>query len=208
MRDVYSRRRHRESGPDRPRIVRHLPPHQLYMPCGTNTTVYNNLIYNEGSIGIHCWHAANQVHIYNNTIDHANIGILVGTGDSGGQTGAYFDVTNNIVTNSGSYGIMAENSSPATISASSVFRNNLVYNNPVDWYYNSSGTDRTISSAFSLLGTVSQQDPMFMSPSSGNYHLLVGSPATGAGMETTYVPSIDLSGTARSNPPAIGVYEH
>lgn len=182
--------------------------YSIYVACGTNTNIYNNLIYNEASIGIHCWHGANQVHIYNNTIDHANIGILVGTGDGGGQANAYFDVTNNIVTNSGSYGIMAEDSSPATISPTSVFRNNLVYNNPTDWYYNNSGTDRTISSAFSLLGTVAGKDPQFVAPGSGNYHLSVESPAAGVGLQTTYVPALDLSGTSRSNPPAIGAYEH
>jgi hypothetical protein len=103
---------------------------------------------------------------------------------------------------------MAENRSPGVISPSSVFRNNLVYNNAVDWYFNNNGISSTISSAFIFSGTVSGRDPQFVAPSSGNYHLSIGGPANATGLQTSYVPTLDLSGTSRSNPPTIGSYEH
>jgi hypothetical protein len=172
----------------------HQGDYGLYIACGTNSYVYNNLIYNAGSIGIHCWHAANDVHIWNNTISNAQyIGILVGTGDQGVVAGAYFDVTNNIIVNS-KYGIMAEDASPGYISKSSIFRNNLVYNNSVDWYYNNNGTDQTLQGAgMSVTGTV-VGNPLFVSPSTANYQLGSGSPAIGSGINVGLTS--DLSGTA------------
>jgi hypothetical protein len=174
----------------------------VYIACGTNSYVYNNLIYNEGSIGIHCWHAANRVHIYNNTVVNAQyIAILVGTGDSGGVSGAYFNVTNNIVVNS-HYGITAESGSPGYVSTTSIFRNNLIYNNGANWYYNDYGNSTTLQAAgMSVTGTVAK-NPLFVSPSASNYQLSIGSPAIGEGM---YVGiTHDLAGYAVSS--NIGAY--
>jgi hypothetical protein len=158
-----------------------LGDYAFYIACGTNSYVYNNLIYNEGSIGIQMWHAANNVHVWNNTIvNDQYIGILAGTGDEGGLTNAYFDVTNNIVVNSG-YGIMAESGTPGTVSKSSIFRNNLVYGNKTDWYYNNNGSSTTIQAAgMSVTGTVTA-NPMFQASGSNNYQLATGSPAIGKG---------------------------
>lgn len=180
--------------------------YSIYNTCGTNTTIYNNVIYNEGSQAITNWHAANNVHIYNNTIDHSYYGILVGTGDAGAVNGAYFDVTNNIVTNT-TVSIEADDSAPGLISSSSVFRNNLLFNNATDWFYNNNGTDKSITSSFTVSGTVSGKDPLFVAPSSGNYRVQSGSPAIGAGLETSYTPVLDLAGATRPNPPSIGAYE-
>lgn len=140
------------------------------------------MIYNEGSIGIHCWHSANNVHIYNNTIANAQyIGILVGTGDGGAVSGAYFDVTNNIVVNS-KYGIMGESGSPGSLSASSVFRHNLIDSNSVDWFYNNNGVDSTLQAGgMSVTGTVIG-NPLLVSPGAGNFRLAIGSPAIDAGI--------------------------
>jgi len=164
----------------------------MYIACGTNTLVYNNLIYNEGSIGIHCWHAANNVHIWNNTIFNAQyIGIIVGTGDQGAVSGAYFDVTNNIVVNS-LYGIIGEDASPGYVSKSSIFRNNLTYGNSTNWYYNNNGTSSTIQGAgMSVTGTLTG-NPVLVSPSAGNYQLGSGSPAIGTGINVGL--TLDLAG--------------
>ena len=180
--------------------------YSIYNTCGTNTTIYNNLIYNEGSIAIQCWHSANNVHIYNNTIDHSYWGILVGTGDQGAVNGAYFDVTNNIVSNT-TDSIVAEDQAPGLISSSSIFRNNLLFNNVTDWYYNNNGTTKSITSSFTVSGTISGKDPLFVVQSSGNYRLQSGSPAIGAGLETSFTPVLDLAGATRPNPPSIGAYE-
>jgi hypothetical protein len=186
----------------------------MYIACGANSYVYNNLIYNQGSIGIHLWHAANKVYIYNNTISSNNsisndssIGILVGTGDGGAVSGAYFNVSNNIVVNS-HYGIMAESGSGASISTSSVFQNNLIYNNAIDWYYNKSGSTGTLQAGgFSVTGVV-KANPLFVSASSGDYHLSSGSPAIDSGISSG-APATDLELNARPNGTAVdrGAYE-
>jgi len=186
----------------------HQGDYGIYITCGTNTYVYNNLIYNAGSIGIHCWHAANDVHIWNNTISNAQyIGIIVGTGDQGVVSGAYFDVTNNIIVNS-QYGIMAEDASPGYISKSSIFRNNLIYNNSVDWYYNNNGTDQTLQGAgMSVIGTV-VGNPLFVSPGAGNYQPGSGSPATGRGINVGLTSDLAGNPVPSSSGINIGAYNN
>jgi hypothetical protein len=167
----------------------------LYIASGPDSHVYNNLIYDVGSIGIHCWHAANGMHIFNNTIANTSMGMLVGTGDGGYTVGAYYEVANNIVVNS-HYGIYAEANAPGTLSTSSVFENNLVFGNDIDWGYDDHGTDTTLQAAgMAVTGTIAA-NPMFVSPSSGNYRLSAGSPAIAAGISQG-APDHDLDGYRR-----------
>lgn len=183
----------------------------IYEICGNDNgaqsdpQIYNNLIYNEGSIAIQLWHAANHTHIYNNTIDHAQMGILVGTGDQGAVNGAISDVSNNIVSNS-YYGIYAEDGSGYTLSPSTTFDNNLTYGNTYDWVYNQNGNWVSILNSFSNAGNRSG-NPQFVSPSTGNYVLAPTSPAVANGLHNSFTPALDLAGVARPNPPSIGGYE-
>ncbi len=182
--------------------------YSIYATCSNGSgdadpRIYNNLIYNEGSIGIHMWHSADHVHVYNNTIDEARMGILVGTGDAGGNLGAIFDVTNNIVSNS-YYGIYAEDGGGYTLSSSSTFDNNLTYNNLIDWGYN--GTSLSILTSFQAANNISG-NPLYVDPAAGNYVIGASSPAIGAGLGNTYTPQLDLAGVTRPNPPSIGAYE-
>jgi Protein of unknown function (DUF1565) len=122
----------------------------IYAVC--SGSIYNNFISRIGSIGIHIWHAASNLYIYNNTIsDIGNknvqgIGILIGAGGSDAKTDAYFDVHDNTVSNT-YYSIMAESEAPGTISPASVFKNNRLRGNQVDWYYNNNGSDSIKMSA-------------------------------------------------------------
>ncbi|MFL5815717.1 MAG: choice-of-anchor D domain-containing protein [Bdellovibrionia bacterium] len=184
----------------------------MYIACGKTSYIYNNLIYNQGTIGIHLWHAANGVNIFNNTVSSNNtasgnqsIGILVGTGDGGRQTGAVYNVSNNIVVNS-YYGIVAEYGSGASISTSSVFKNNLIYNNKIDWYYNAGGQKTTLQAMGMSVTGIVNKDPRFVSPSSANYRLLSDSPAINAG-SATGAPTRDLELALRALPVDIGAYE-
>ena len=177
----------------------------MYIASGPDTHVYNNLIYNVDSIAIHCWHAANGVYITNNTIVNAGTGVLVGTGDDGYVVGAYFNVSNNIVANSSNYGIFAEGNAPGSLSTTSVFLNNLIFGNAVDWGYDDQGEDTTLQAAgLTVTGTVNH-DPSFVAPAAGNYHLSPGSPAIGAGLGSI-APALNLDGVARGSSPDIGAY--
>jgi hypothetical protein len=185
------------------------PPNNyaMYIASGRDTHVYNNLMYNVGTIAIHCWHAADGVYIYNNTIVHADLAILVGTGDGGYVVGAYFDVSNNVITNS-NYGVFAEANSPGSLSTSSVFRNNLIFGNGTDWYFNDRGTSTTLQAAgMTVTGTITA-DPLFVSPSAGNYRPSSGSPAIDTGVSAG-APSHDLDGLPRPYGRAfdVGAYE-
>ena len=49
-------------------------------------------------------------------------------------------------------------------------------------------------------------DPAFVNPGADNYHLLVGSPCIGEGVDVGI--TTDLDGVTRGDPPAIGAYEY
>jgi hypothetical protein len=184
--------------------------YSMYVICGNNggdpdPRIYNNLIYNEGSIGIQMWHAADHVHVYNNTIDKAYMGILAGIGDEGAVNHAILDVSNNIVTNS-HYGIYAEDAGAAALSPNSSFDNNLVYNNSIDWQYNHSGKSLKILNSFQAVKNISG-NPLYVTPSAGIYRPAPTSPVKGKGEYNAYSPRKDLQGITRPDPPSIGGYE-
>jgi hypothetical protein len=178
----------------------------LYVSCGTDTWVYDNLIYREGSVGIHCWHAANQLHIYNNTIVGAYIGILVGTGDDGYVKNAYYDVTNNVIAHA-TFSIYTDANAPGTISNSSRFDNNLLYANGHDWYYDDHGNLTRVTRRMHVSHTVGA-DPQFVSPATYDFHLKADSPAIDAG-QSQGCPNHDLDGSPRPYGKGcdIGAYE-
>jgi hypothetical protein len=184
--------------------------YSLYAICGNNAgdpdpKIYNNLIYNEGSIAIQMWHAADHVHVYNNTIDKAHMGILVGIGDQGAVNGAVFDVSNNIVSNS-YYGIYAEDGGGYTLSPNSTFDNNLTFNNSIDWAYKHSVRNMDVLTCFRTANNISG-DPQYVDRDAGQYALRRRSPAAGKGVNSSYSPVVDLAGNARSKQASIGAYE-
>jgi len=189
----------------------HFGGYSIYAICGNNggsdpdPSIYNNVIYDEGSIGIHLWHAANHTHIYNNTIDNAYMGILVGVGDQGAVNDAIFDVTNNIISNS-QYGIYAEDAAGFRLSSDTRFNDNLFFNNAFDWGYNHNGSTLDIRASFRNADNISG-NPLYANPEGGNFRVRRVSPAVGKGLRNAYAPTLDLTGATRPNPPTIGAYE-
>jgi parallel beta-helix repeat protein len=189
----------------------HFNGYSIYAICDNNKgadadpTIYNNLIYDEGSIGIHLWHAANHTHIYNNTIDKAYMGILVGVGDQGATDSAVFDIANNIVS-SCRYGIYAEDASGSRLSPATQFRNNLVFDDGTDWGYNHNGSTLDIRTSFQNADNISG-NPLYVNREMDNFAIKKSSPAVGKGLYTRYTPSLDLLGATRPDPPSIGALE-
>jgi hypothetical protein len=184
--------------------------YSVYAICGNqggdaDPRIYNNLISNEGSIAIQLWHAADHVHVYNNTIDRAHMGILAGTGDQGAVNGAVFDVSNNLVSNS-YYGIYAEDGGGSTLSPNSSFDNNLTYNNTIDWRYKHADSNLDILSYFRTINNTNG-NPKYVQPGTGQYNLLRTSSATGKGRNSDYTPAVDLNGIVRPSRPSVGAYE-
>jgi len=52
------------------------------------------------------------------------------------------------------------------------------------------------------------QNPMLMSPTTGNVHLQAGSPAIGAGTTTAPSAAVDFDNLTRPSPPSIGAFEY
>jgi serine protease len=184
--------------------------YSIYAICGhamgdADPWIYNNLIYNEGSVAINLWHAADHAHVYNNSIDRAYMGIMAGSGDQGAVQDALVDISNNIVSNS-HYGIYAEDNNGSLLSPMSTFNNNLANHNLIDMAYNRGGTILSILSSFKASANISG-DPLYVSPATGNYRLAVNSLAKGKGSQTSFTPSTDLAGCPRRKPPSIGAYE-
>jgi hypothetical protein len=178
------------------------PPNNyaIYIASGADTHVYNNLIYNVPTIAIHCWHAANGVYIFNNTVVNAGIAVLAGTGDGGAVAGSRFFIDNNILVGA-NHAIDVEADLPGSISvAGSTFNNNLFKNNVTDLY------DRDNIGV--VLNASVNADPLFVSPAAGDFHLSAGSPAINAGTSSG-APDHDLDGFPRPFGAAfdIGAYE-
>jgi hypothetical protein len=169
----------------------------LYYSCGGGN-VYNNLMYRLGSIGLHAWHWSTNLHAYNNTVYDAYIGMSFGDGGLGGVKNAYFDGTNNTVADC-YFGIQIVVDYPtSTISTASVFRNNNVFDNTSNWYYNKNGLNSTFQTeGIEVTGTVTS-DPQFVSTSTGNYVIKSTSPDVRAGLLLNpYTPTKDLAGNTR-----------
>ncbi|MBI2843421.1 MAG: right-handed parallel beta-helix repeat-containing protein [Armatimonadetes bacterium] len=159
----------------------------IHISTQTNGIVHHNLCYDigfPGATGRH-WAAGIMAHapptagnrIYNNTVVNCWAGILFYDGGKG-------TVANNVITNMEGYGMYYH---PAQASPVENYYN-LFYNNPANY------SDNWVAGA----GDISA-DPMFVNPSSQDYHLQSGSPAIDTG---AYV-GLPFTGIA----PDLGAYE-
>ena len=159
-------------------------------------TVANNIVYNVVGVGITTWHGAHNINIINNTIDGARDGgIYVGSGDGGSSTttGDYFNVENNIITNS-KFGIYEG----GTTGVHNRYANNLLYND--------GGVPIRLQHGLIATGTITA-DPKFVNAAAHDYHLQAGSPAIGAGL-ATFAPATDFAGNPRpANAIDLGAYQ-
>jgi hypothetical protein len=185
-------------------------------PVLTNVSIVNNSVtyYGGGVLVVNTNPIFTNVTISGNTSDsdvpggHGGGGIYV-WGSSEASLNSTF--INTIVTNnSGNYGIYNRGSG-----AISILYSNL-YNNEIGNCYNCGdyvGTNITVNAngdscdAFYNI----QENPYFVNPNSGDYHLSDYSPAIGAGTATG-APTTDIEGNPRPNPadsnPDMGAYEN
>jgi hypothetical protein len=133
--------------------------------------------------------------------------IQVGSGDSGNVQTPWYDVENNILSNCANSGLYVYTNN--LISASSIFKNNLIYNNGSDFGYGGACSPTMDACGLTVTGTANG-DPLYLSPAPGtDFHLALGSPAINAG-NSDLVPSTDLDGNPRPSGSGydIGAYEH
>jgi hypothetical protein len=148
---------------------------------------------------IHLWHDATNVIITNNTVANSHTGILVGGGDFYFSPGPddYTAVYNNIVYDN-YYGVI-ENGKTGT---NNTYRNNLVYQNSVNW---------ALQNGLTHTGTVTAapQFSAYTRTGAPDFHLGASSPAIGKGTATNAYPS-DFDGNPRNATTGydIGAYQH
>jgi hypothetical protein len=165
----------------------------------TSGSVKNNVVYRVAEAAIHLWHDATNVIITNNTVTTSHTGIVVGGGDFYYTAGPddYTAVYNNIVYDN-YYGI----SEQGKTGVHNTYRNNLVYQNTVNWTLRNGLTHyNTVSSAPYFVGYTKTGTP--------NLHLTSSSPAIGRGTATNAYPT-DFDGRPRNSSTGydIGAYQH
>jgi hypothetical protein len=175
--------------------------HGIYS-ANLRAKIFNNVVYNSASWGIHLWHASTNSVVanntsYNNGLGSMGGGIVMGTGDAPG--GVVFDdstVINNIVFNNPAGSILEYCSSGEDCIGNNIkIANNLIFGN---------GKGITLRKGTSS-GTITL-DPQLVNYQLGDYNLKSSSPAIDKGV-LSGAPVKDFTGTTRSAAPDIGAYE-
>lgn len=164
--------------------------------------VYNNIVSNVTSFGIETYHSATQQNISNNTVFNTGGGsggggiqITCRSGEGGVTSNDYSTIDNNIVVNTGGYGI----SEYPAVGTHNVYRNNIVIGSYTANVHLLSGAQS---------GSITSGSPGdifvdYQSNGSGDYHLKSGSIAIDAGSVacasgvTNCVPTLDIEGGMR-----------
>lgn len=143
--------------------------------------VDHNVTANNCGWGIHLWHAATHATITNNTVvGNKAGGIVIGSGDAPCSTigcpggNDYTVVRHNIVAFngnpvSGGWGLGETSQVPGTNGIHNIYNQNLGFQNASGDFY--------LPQSKPCLDCVTGKDPLFVSVSSGDYRLQIGSPA-------------------------------
>jgi Right handed beta helix region len=157
------------------------------------TLIENNLVYDNGGRGIHCY-LIDNVTIVNNTcyqncttpeIDEGEITVIGKSGNNAENCSVY----NNIL-----FARTGEKVNTVSNATNYVHRNNLYFNSEIGAQLSSIGKSG---------------DPLFVNPATGDFKLKTGSPAIDFGQSMLYYPKKDLLGNTRPKGKEVdcGAYE-
>jgi hypothetical protein len=163
--------------------------HALYVTLNLSDIIGNVCYRGYGGVLLHAWHGASNIKYVNNTLFNANVGILIGEGDSGATAGGIQNsrIFNNIVLDC-SYGVL-EN---GTIGTGNLYDHNLVWNCTNPYTLTGSTATNKISASPGFVN--------YISTGGGDYHLSVGSASINVGIASlsgTSAPTIDIDGVTR-----------
>lgn len=180
--------------------------HGIY-PQNYGEVVQDNIIYRCAGWGVSCYHACTNTTISNNLIfENGNGGILgeaAPSSDGNKTPPVYWDysvVSNNIVYNNHGDGVY--NSSSALVGSHNQYLNNFVYGNTGNAFRLNGNSTYTLSG-----NITTNSNPGFVNyqaDGTGNYHLVSTSPCVGAGISTG-TSSTDFDGNPR--PSSSGSYD-
>jgi parallel beta-helix repeat protein len=155
------------------------------------TLIENNVVYNNGGRGIHCYLSDNITIVHNTCYQNSASPEI----DEGEITFYGAGVENCAVYNNIMVARTGEKVNTVNVSAVNYkHQNNLYFN----------------SETGSQLGTIGKSgDPLFVNPATGDFRLKSGSPAIDYGQSTLYIPQKDILGNARTKGKAAdcGAYE-
>jgi hypothetical protein len=151
--------------------------HLIYLSHGNNVQIYDNWIYDDAhGRGVQLYPAPTNAKVYDNVIDHAGEGFVIG--NEAGDTVAGNQLFNNVITNSTGLpteGILGQaihdlyGGAPGT---GNTFHDNIQYGNP-------GGLGRlTAVSAYNNMST----NPMLVNAPQQDFELQSGSPAASWGL--------------------------
>jgi hypothetical protein len=192
-------------------------PYAIYVQK-PGDVIQNNLIMQQGGGWcVQLWHQATNAVVTNNTFINCARGGVV-NGNDGTQapfTNDHTTIDNNIVANNGwnggQYGIIeSAGKCDSRVGPNNLYNNNVMWNNvPTNLFLCGGKTASGIK-----LGTNTSVFVNYTGDITGDYHLKAGSPAIGAGTTacapggiSPCIPTTDITGKARPNPPSIGAYE-
>ena len=155
------------------------------------TLIENNVVYNNGGRGIHCYFSDNITIVHNTCYQNcATTEIDEGEITFYGSLVSNCSVYNNILVARTGEKVNTVGSN----AASYLHQNNLYFNSEIG----------------SQLSTIGKSgDPLFVNPATGDFRLKTGSPAIDYGQSTLYIPQKDIHGNARTKgkSPDCGAYE-
>jgi hypothetical protein len=147
--------------------------HLIYLSHGNNVQIYNNWMWNDPhGWGVQLYPAPTNARIFNNVIDHAGSGFIIG--NETGDTVTGNQIFNNIITNSTGLPQASSNGNAiqtywgGTPGTNNTFTNNIYYNNP-DGLGRPNGIQATNNT---------NTDPQYINPATHNYQTQTTSPDT------------------------------
>jgi hypothetical protein len=175
--------------------------HGIYVDSGSYDLIAANVIDHNFAFGVQLYPNADNAIVTENTIvANGKAGVIV-SGDSSTTSGGNV-IVNNVLAFNGEEGVRTGSTGLAT--SNNVANNNLLYGNNTSGH----GAGNVWIPIPSLTVTGSRVvDPLFVSPSAGDYRLGSGSPAQGVALPA-YATSTDVTGVPRDAAPDLGAYEY
>lgn len=148
---------------------------------GSSPDIVNNLIVDNPCRAITMTlPSGNSPQVSNNTIVGNRTGIKVSA-----QVNSTLHLYQNNILAGNAVGFEITNGTPAN---HPLFKNNLVFNNTSNYV--------GVADQTGINGNLSA-DPLFVAPTTGNYHIAAGSPAVDAGATADFLPETDIDGEKR-----------